>query len=169
MPSTAPGHASSTDPHPDPQRKPAAHTEITGPHREPLPTGLLHRETRPSHQPNITPVNTEDRGTNLLTSRGLIRNSISEPIQETTLAREHCHPENWRNPQGVASLAQASKALSRLADKLDLPATRPMPPPGTPGAMVKRDCSEHTLAFRIKGPGGVTLEPVEDAGKPLFW
>ena len=62
------------------------------------------------------------------------------------LARELCERENWRNPRGVVSLAQASKALRRLAARLNpsLPAARPMPPPAIPRS-TRHSATAHRL------------------------
>ena len=83
------------------------------------------------------------------------------------LARELCERENWRNRRGVACLAQASKALPRLAAKLklSLPAARPMP--SIPVA-VERDFPDLTLACRLAELGEVALEPVGDAERGLW-
>ena len=83
------------------------------------------------------------------------------------LARELCERENWRNPRGVACLAQASKALPRLAAtlKLSLPAARPMP--SLPVA-AERAFPDLTLTCRLAELGVVTLEPVGDADRGLW-
>ncbi len=83
------------------------------------------------------------------------------------LARELCERENWRNPRGVACLAQASKALPRLAARLNLslPAARPMP--SLPVA-AERAFPDLTLTCRLAELGVVTLEPVGDADRGLW-
>ena len=83
------------------------------------------------------------------------------------LARELCERENWRNPRGVACLAQAGKALPRLAAKLklSLPAARPMP---SIAVAVERDFPDLTLACRLLELGEVVLEPVGDAERGLW-
>ena len=83
------------------------------------------------------------------------------------LARELCERENWRNPRGMPCLAQAGKALRRLANKLDLslPAARPMPAMPDP---VEHDYPDLALTCRLSDLGTVTLEPVGDADKVLW-
>ncbi len=83
------------------------------------------------------------------------------------LARELCERENWRNPRGVACLAQASKALPRLAARLNLslPAARPMP---SLSVAAERAFPDLTLTCRLAELGVVTLEPVGDADRGLW-
>ena len=78
------------------------------------------------------------------------------------LARELCERENWCNPRGMPCLAQASKALPRLADKqaLSLPAARPMP--AMPGP-VERDYPDLALTCGLADLGAMALEPVADS------
>ncbi len=90
-----------------------------------------------------------------------------------SLARELCERENWRNPRGVPCLAQASKALSRLSDKVGiwLPEARAMPcrTPGTVGGEVERGYPDLELRCGLSELGEVTLVPVGDAADKRSW
>ena len=90
-----------------------------------------------------------------------------------SLARELCERENWRNPRGVPCLAQASKALSRLADKvgISLPEARPMPcrTPGTLGGEVERGYPDLALRCRLSELGEITLVPVGGSADKRSW
>ncbi len=90
-----------------------------------------------------------------------------------SLARALCERENWRNPRGVPCLAQASKALSRLADKvgISLPEARAMPcrTPGTVGGEVERGYPDLELRCGLSELGEVTLVPVGDAADKRSW
>ena len=88
-PATAPNNPSSTDPHTG-YPSPHSHTENSAPLTETLLSRLPYWEKKPSQQQNFTPVNAEQRGTNLLNSRGSIRETLSKQIQKTTIV-------GWQN------------------------------------------------------------------------
>ena len=83
------------------------------------------------------------------------------------LARELCERENWRNARGVPCVAQASKALHQLTDKLglSLPEARPMPAMPDP---VESNYPDLALTCGLADLGAVTLEPVGDADRALW-
>ena len=83
------------------------------------------------------------------------------------LAREFCERENWRNARGLPCVAQASKALLQLTDKLglSLPEARRMPAMPDPA---QSDYPDLALTCRFSDLGAVSLEPVGDGDRALW-
>ncbi len=89
-----------------------------------------------------------------------------------SLARGLCAEAGWVNGRGEPCVAQAHRALPRLAECLgiELPAARPRPavPPGEAGGRVERGYPDLRLRAGLDGLGEVRLEPVARGERGLW-
>ena len=86
-----------------------------------------------------------------------------------SLARGLCAEAGWVNARGEPCVAQAQRALPRLAEGLGigLPEARPRPaiPPGEAGGRVESGYPDVELTAALGELGGVWLEPVADGDR----
>ena len=89
-----------------------------------------------------------------------------------SLARDLCAEAGWVNARGEPCVAQAQRALPRLAEGLGigLPEARPRPavPPGEAGGRVESGYPDVELTAALGELGGVRLEPVADGDRGLW-
>ena len=102
-----------------------------------------------------------------------LEGAVREPGRTRgSLARGLCAEAGWVNGRGEPCVAQAQRALPRLAEGLgiELPAARPRPavPPGEAGGRVERGYPDLCLRVVLDDLGEVRLEPVA-AGERRLW
>ncbi len=87
----------------------------------------------------------------------------------TSLARELCEREDWRNAKGEPCLASARAVLPKLAAalKLPLPAARPMGGIRAESRIPSPDYPDRQLSCTLGELGEVVVVPVADAEKGL--
>ena len=89
----------------------------------------------------------------------------------TSVARELCAHEDWRNVCGQFCVSAATKALPVLASKLGLalPAARRVENFAAGGNQRLADYPDLALQCRLRDLGAITLEPVADAADKRRW
>ena len=88
----------------------------------------------------------------------------------SSLAQELCERENWRNAKGQLCLAQARKALPKLALKLDLALPAPScAPPNHFDPLSLPKFEDRSLCCTLEELGGLSLEQVADTAQSQAW